>query len=105
MYEKKCVISDTDTELVLEAAHILKFSSSGENISTNGLLFRSDLHSLFDAGLLLIHPINLTVHFHPSLKSTCYATFENKKINCRKDGKMPNQKYLQDKWDKSYWAK
>ena len=55
-YNRKCSISGEKTLLVLEAAHIQSFSSAGPNSISNGLLLRSDIHKLFDAGYLTITP-------------------------------------------------
>lgn len=38
---------------VLDAAHIIPFSENGPNIS-NGILLRTDIHTLFDKGYITI---------------------------------------------------
>jgi putative restriction endonuclease len=53
-YNKKCTISGEKTLPVLEAAHIKKYSSQGPHTISNGILLRSDLHKLFDAGYVTI---------------------------------------------------
>ena len=40
----------------LEAAHIRPFVEGGEHEASNGLPFRRDIHSLFDAGYVTITP-------------------------------------------------
>ena len=40
----------------LEAAHIKPYAESGPNRTENGLLLRSDLHRLFDAGYVTVTP-------------------------------------------------
>lgn len=104
IYENKCAITGNGPEAVLQAAHIINHSKSGINSNENGLLLRSDIHDLFDSGLLLIHPVNLIVHLHPSLKTTYYSKYEGKKIASRKDLSVPNEKYLEDKWNEFKWA-
>jgi len=47
-YQRRCAITGERTLPVLEAAHILPFAKSGPNLVSNGLLLRSDLHTLFD---------------------------------------------------------
>lgn len=49
-----CEISGESESAVLQAAHIIEVASSGGYTRSNGLLLRSDLHSLFDRGLLNI---------------------------------------------------
>lgn len=53
-YHRRCAITGERTLPVLEAAHILPFAKSGPNLVSNGLLLRSDLHTLFDQGYLTI---------------------------------------------------
>jgi putative restriction endonuclease len=53
-YQRRCAITGERTLPVLQAAHILPFAKSGPNLVNNGLLLRSDLHTLFDQGYLTI---------------------------------------------------
>lgn len=55
-YAKRCAITGEKTLPVLEAAHIRPYASAGPNLTTNGLLLRSDMHKLFDEGYLTITP-------------------------------------------------
>jgi putative restriction endonuclease len=41
---------------VLQAAHILPVAAGGEHRLDNGLLLRSDVHTLFDRGYLGVDP-------------------------------------------------
>ena len=41
---------------VLEAAHIKPYGASGPHDPRNGLLLRSDLHTLFDRGYVTVTP-------------------------------------------------
>lgn len=49
-----CEISGESELTVLQASHIVEVESSGGYVRSNGLLLRSDIHSLFDRGLLNI---------------------------------------------------
>lgn len=53
-YHRRCAISGERALPVLEASHIKPFACSGPNRIDNGLLLRSDIHKLFDAGYLTI---------------------------------------------------
>ena len=55
-YERRCAITGERTLPVLDAAHIVPDSCGGEMCVTNGVLLRTDLHRLFDAGYLTITP-------------------------------------------------
>ena len=43
---------------VLEAAHIRPYAHGGEHRVDNGLLLRSDLHTLFDRGYVTVTPLS-----------------------------------------------
>lgn len=53
-YNRRCAITGERTLPVLEAAHIKPFAKSGPHRTRNGLLLRSDLHTLFDLGYLTV---------------------------------------------------
>ena len=58
MYGGRCAISGCNAEDALEAAHIIPYSESPINRVENGILLRSDIHTLFDLGLLAIDTSN-----------------------------------------------
>lgn len=55
-YERRCAITNEHTLPVLEAAHIRPVSEGGVHSVTNGLLLRSDVHTLFDRGYVTVGP-------------------------------------------------
>jgi putative restriction endonuclease len=55
-YGRQCAITREHTLPVLEAAHIRPVSAGGEHLITNGLLLRSDVHTLFDRGYVTVTP-------------------------------------------------
>lgn len=55
-YDRRCAITGEKTLPVLEASHIKPYSKQGEHVVPNGLLLRSDMHTLFDAGLISVTP-------------------------------------------------
>ena len=52
---------------VLEAAHIKPYRGEDDNHPSNGLLLRSDIHTLFDLDLLGIEPESLKLEIHPKV--------------------------------------
>jgi putative restriction endonuclease len=58
---------------VLEAAHIRPFAAGGEHALSNGLLLRSDLHTLFDLGYVTVDPKEKKILVSDRIK----AEFEN----------------------------
>ena len=53
-YQRRCAITGEKTLPVLDAAHIKPFAQDGPNRTSNGLLLRQDLHTLFDKGYLTV---------------------------------------------------
>jgi putative restriction endonuclease len=51
-YHRRCAVTGTHIPPVLQAAHIRPVSVGGEHRLDNGLLLRSDIHTLFDRGYL-----------------------------------------------------
>ena len=58
-YERRCVVTGERTLPVLEAAHIKPYHLVGRHELSNGLLLRSDLHTLFDLGYVTVSPPDL----------------------------------------------
>src|SRR5439155_9699074 len=57
-YRYRCAMTSERTLPVLEAAHIRPYAEGGEHVLSNGLLLRSDLHTLFDLGYVTVDPRN-----------------------------------------------
>lgn len=51
-YERRCAITSHKITPTLQAAHILPVANGGEHRIDNGILLRSDVHTLFDRGYL-----------------------------------------------------
>ncbi len=60
-YERRCVVTGERTLPVLEAAHIKPYNLVHTHELSNGILLRSDLHTLFDLGYLTVTPDDLRV--------------------------------------------
>jgi putative restriction endonuclease len=55
-YGHRCAMTRERTLPVLEAVHIRPYAKGGAHELPNGLLLRSDLHKLFDAGYITVEP-------------------------------------------------
>lgn len=55
-YRRRCAITEERALPALEAAHIRPFRDVQEHVLSNGILLRSDIHKLFDAGYVTITP-------------------------------------------------
>jgi putative restriction endonuclease len=51
-YRRQCAITGTHIPPVLQAAHVRPVTAGGEHRLDNGLLLRSDVHTMFDHGYL-----------------------------------------------------
>lgn len=71
-YGGRCAFSGCDAEPALEAAHIKRYAIGGSYSLSNGLLLRSDLHTLFDLHLIAVADDGLLL-LAPKLAATTYA--------------------------------
>jgi putative restriction endonuclease len=55
-YESRCAITGHRIRPTLQAAHIRPVADGGEHRVDNGLLLRSDIHTLFDLGYVSVDP-------------------------------------------------
>lgn len=101
LYGRKCAVTGEGPEDVLEAAHIEPHSLSGRNSTDNGLLLRSDIHTLFDLGLLTIEPKTLRITVAPRLHGTGYGVLEGLILRRRADGSRPKAKYFSSRYRNS----
>lgn len=81
-YDRRCVITGERTLPVLHAAHIKPYALVQRHEVTNGLLLRSDLHTLFDLGYLTVTP-DLRVR----ISQRIHQQFENGRDYYAMDGR------------------
>lgn len=55
-YDRRCAVTGERVLPVLEAAHIRPYAAGGAHRVDNGLLLRSDVHTLFDRGYVTVTP-------------------------------------------------
>jgi putative restriction endonuclease len=55
-YSRACCVTGEHSLPALDASHIRPYASSGPHEVRNGLLFRADLHRLFDKGYVTVTP-------------------------------------------------
>ncbi|MDQ1249748.1 MAG: putative restriction endonuclease [Actinomycetota bacterium] len=66
-YGRRCAITGHKITPTLQAAHIRPVSEGGQHRVDNGLLLRSDVHTMFDLGFLTVDP-NFALRVSPSLR-------------------------------------
>jgi putative restriction endonuclease len=68
-YGLVCAVTGPAPKEVLQAAHLRAFAEHESHKRSEGMLLRSDIHGLFDAGLLAIDTTNNTIVVAPSLRA------------------------------------
>ncbi len=71
-YSRRCAMTGERTLPVLEASHIKPYAESGPHSIDNGLLLRSDLHTLFDRGY-----VTIASDYRINISRRIKAEFEN----------------------------
>ncbi len=101
-YNGKCAITGCDAVEALEAAHITPYLGDQTNHPQNGLLLRSDIHSLFDLGLLSVDPSALTVVLAENLQMSSYSEIHGQQVSVPRDSRIaPSQSALEQHFE---WA-
>ena len=92
-YQRRCAITGEKTLPVLEAAHIRPYSVNGPNSVNNGLLLKSDFHTLFDDGYITVSP-----DLHVEVSNRLHDDYGNGKDYYKYHGKqlliVPDQRIL-----------
>jgi hypothetical protein len=77
---RHCLVTRFSAPAVLEAAHISPYRGDTTNDVRNGLLLRSDIHTLFDLNLLTITP-DYVIRVSPDLVATPYGGFDTDSLS------------------------
>ncbi len=84
-YSRRCAVSGEKALPVLEAAHIKPVADGGQHRLDNGLLLRSDVHTLYDRGYITVTPDHRVLVASKKLKEDFdngepYVPFHGSKI-------------------------
>lgn len=81
-YQRCCAVTGSSTEEVLEAAHIQPYRGEHTHIVQNGLLLRSDIHTLFDLYQLTVVLADSTyrVRVNPDIDEATYRSLDNQPL-------------------------
>ncbi|HWL69447.1 MAG TPA: DUF3427 domain-containing protein [Geminicoccus sp.] len=91
-YGERCAVTGCAVADVLEAAHILSYRGEETNHPSNGLLLRTDLHTLFDCDLVSVDPNGTEgprLVVASSLRGTEYGALDGRLLRARKSGAAP----------------
>jgi hypothetical protein len=91
-YGDRCLVIACEILAVREAAHISPYRGEDDNHPENGLLLRTDIHTLFDLHLLGIEPERLVVEVHPDVAGE-YGHLAGVTLRCAGD-RRPSRKAL-----------
>jgi putative restriction endonuclease len=93
-YNYRCCLLGESVVQLLEAAHIQPYINATSNHPQNGLCLRTDLHRLFDEGLISLTPEHI-VMVSPQLKGTSYESLQGRQITLPADrAAHPSQQAL-----------
>lgn len=67
-YGRRCAVTGAKITPALKAAHIRPVRDHGENRLDNGLLLRSDVHTMYDQGYLGVDPRH-DLHVSPRIRT------------------------------------
>jgi hypothetical protein len=85
-YKGRCAVTGADVLPALDAAHISPYGGPASDHIENGLLLRTDIHALFDLGLLAIDSASMSCLLDASLASSSYADLKGRKLRLPTDG-------------------
>ncbi|HOO41627.1 MAG TPA: HNH endonuclease [Syntrophales bacterium] len=92
-YGRRCAVTNEKTLPALEASHIKPYTESGPHDVRNGILFRSDIHRLFDKGY-----VTVSEDYRFEVSARIKEEFENGRDYCALHGNhilLPR--------DENYW--
>jgi Predicted restriction endonuclease len=101
-YDGRCAVTGCSIQVLLEAAHITPYAGSWHTRAQHGLLLKTDIHTLFDRGLLWIDD-ELKIRISEQLTGTEYAELDGRYLRLPKDKKdWPLITHLQN--HRQYWS-
>ncbi|HEL3785099.1 TPA: HNH endonuclease [Stenotrophomonas maltophilia] len=76
-----CAMTGCNVVDALEAAHIQPYTGLKSNDVRNGLLLRTDVHTLFDLYLLTVNPDSLRIAVAPALQQSTYFELDGRQLS------------------------
>jgi hypothetical protein len=83
-WSRRCVVTECRVLGLLEASHIKPHAKEADYQTSNGLLLRADIHTLYDLDLLSVDQF-MRVHLAEELQASEYQRYDGKKIDRRPD--------------------
>lgn len=96
-YGARCMITGCNVLALLEACHVSKYQGPEDNHPANGILLRSDLHTLFDLDLIGLN-LDMEVTIHTGLVGTEYEKFAGTRL-LLSGGKAIDMRAVRARWE------
>lgn len=97
-YGRKCMISGCSVPALLEACHVSRYQGPQDNHPANGMILRSDLHTLFDLDLIGLNPADLSIAVHPDLMGTEYEKYSGTRLSLGGE-KTIDMRAVRSRWE------
>lgn len=100
-YGAKCALSGCPITPLLDAAHVTPYLGPYTNRLQNGILLRTDLHTLWDLSLLAVEPATMRIHVAASIRfqDQRYAALQNELVRLPESvSARPSQQALAFQW-------
>lgn len=99
-YGGHCAITGCSVTPLLEAAHITPYLGPETNSVTNGLLLRTDIHTMWDLGLIAVEPDTRKVWVSPEIADSTYRVLTGAPLMLPLDlAQWPSNAALAQQWD------
>ncbi len=99
VYEKSCAITGCGVDEILDACHVKPYSDVKDYAVSNGILLRTDIHTLFDVGLIKICPDDMRAYVHRSITDAEYRKLDGTLVRqpANKNNQL-NKEFLMARW-------
>ena len=100
-YQRRCAITGEKTLPVLQAAHIKPYAQDGPHQVSNGLLLKSDFHTLYDDGYITVdtdYRVNVSKRLHEDYgNGKDYYKYDGQELLLLPDNKieLPSKEFLE----------
>ena len=94
-YDYTCAVTGCKAPDALEAAYIIPYRGKYTHHSSNGLLLRADIHTLFDLGKIAVDTRTMTLIISDELMKTDYRILANRPLRYpEEDSQRPSTEAL-----------
>lgn len=94
-YDYTCAVTGCNAPDALEAAYIIPYRGKYTHHSSNGLLLRADIHTLFDLGKIAVDTRSMTLVVSDELHNTTYRILADRPLKYpQEDSQRPSTEAL-----------